>query len=31
MRLVVSNKHGTAKKAEVPGYLVGGKTELGKN
>ena len=26
MRLVVSNKHGTAKKAEVNGYLVGGKT-----
>ena len=26
MRLVVSNEHGTAKKAEVSGYLVGGKT-----
>ena len=26
MRLVVSNKYGTAKKAEAPGYLVGGKT-----
>ena len=26
MRLVVSNKNGTAKKAEAPGYLVGGKT-----
>ncbi len=26
MRLVVSNKHGTAKKADVSGYLVGGKT-----
>ena len=26
MRLVVSSKHGTAKKAEVTGYLVGGKT-----
>ena len=26
MRLVVSNKHGTAKKAEAPGYLIGGKT-----
>ena len=26
MRLVVSNKNGTAKKAEAPGYLIGGKT-----
>ena len=26
MRLVVSNKYGTAKKAEAPGYLIGGKT-----
>ena len=26
MRLVVSNKNGTAKKAEASGYLVGGKT-----
>ncbi len=26
MRLVVSNKYGTAKKAEVAGYLIGGKT-----
>ena len=26
MRLVVSNKYGTAKQAEAPGYLVGGKT-----
>ena len=26
MRLVVSSKHGTAKKAEAAGYLVGGKT-----
>ena len=26
MRLVVSNKHGTAKKANAPGYVVGGKT-----
>ena len=26
MRLVVSNKYGTAKKAEASGYLVGGKT-----
>ena len=26
MRLVVSNKYGTAKKADVSGYLVGGKT-----
>ena len=26
MRLVVSNKNGTAKKAEVSGYLIGGKT-----
>ena len=26
MRLVVSNKYGTAKKAEAEGYLVGGKT-----
>ncbi len=26
MRLVVSNENGTAKKAEVSGYLVGGKT-----
>ncbi len=26
MRLVVSNKHGTAKKAEANGYLIGGKT-----
>ena len=26
MRLVVSDKYGTAKKAEAPGYLVGGKT-----
>ncbi len=26
MRLVVSSKHGTAKKAEATGYLVGGKT-----
>ncbi len=26
MRLVVSSKHGTAKKAEARGYLVGGKT-----
>lgn len=26
MRLVVSNRYGTGKKAEAPGYLVGGKT-----
>jgi cell division protein FtsI (penicillin-binding protein 3) len=26
MRLVVSNKNGTAKKAEASGYLIGGKT-----
>ena len=26
MRLVVSSKHGTAKKAQATGYLVGGKT-----
>ena len=26
MRLVVSNENGTAKKAEAPGYLIGGKT-----
>ena len=26
MRLVVSNKNGTAKKAEAPGYVIGGKT-----
>ncbi len=26
MRLVVSDKYGTAKKAEAPGYLIGGKT-----
>ena len=26
MRLVVSNQYGTGKKAEAPGYLVGGKT-----
>ena len=26
MRLVVSNKNGTAKKADAPGYLIGGKT-----
>ena len=26
MRLVVKNKYGTAKKAEVAGYLIGGKT-----
>ena len=26
MRLVVNSKHGTAKKAEAIGYLVGGKT-----
>ena len=26
MRLVVSSDHGTAKKAEARGYLVGGKT-----
>ncbi len=26
MRLVVSNEYGTAKKAEAPGYLIGGKT-----
>ena len=26
MRLVVSDKNGTAKKAEAPGYLIGGKT-----
>ena len=26
MRLVVSDKYGTAKQAEAPGYLVGGKT-----
>ena len=26
MRLVVKSKHGTAKKAEAKGYLIGGKT-----
>ena len=26
MRLVVNNKYGTAKKANAPGYVVGGKT-----
>ena len=31
MRLVVNNKHGTAKKADVSGYLVGGKLEQQKN